>query len=89
MIEAVALVPARVDTEWFRRLDAFPRCFLHGRLTFANAENPAPFPSAAVYIGKDVAKFAATFGRLGSIWVRLNDPSQLDDGIPPFLRRQA
>jgi DNA N-6-adenine-methyltransferase (Dam) len=84
VIEAVALVPARVDTEWFRRLDAFPRCFLRGRLTFANAENPAPFPSAAVYIGENVAKFAATFGRLGSIWVRLDD-----DGIPPFLRRAA
>ena len=26
--EAVALVPARVDTEWFRRLNAFPRCFV-------------------------------------------------------------
>jgi hypothetical protein len=29
--EAVALVPARVDTEWFRRLDPFPRCFIWGR----------------------------------------------------------
>ena len=30
--------------EWFRRLDPFPRCFVYGRLTFANAEYPAPFP---------------------------------------------
>jgi hypothetical protein len=69
--EAVALVPARVDTEWFRRLDPFPRCFIYGRLTFANGANPAPFPSAAVYLGKNVERFASVFGAVGSIWVRL------------------
>jgi hypothetical protein len=40
--------------------------------------------------GNDVAKFATTFGALGSIWVRLDVRAQLDDGgIPPFLRRAA
>jgi phage N-6-adenine-methyltransferase len=68
--EAVALVPARVDTEWFRRLDAFPRCFIYGRLTFANAENPAPFPCAAVYLGADAERFASVFGGVGGVWVR-------------------
>jgi hypothetical protein len=69
--EAIALVPARVDTEWFRRLDAYPRCFLYGRLTFANAEHPAPFPCAAVYLGNDVENFASVFGQVGGVWVRL------------------
>jgi hypothetical protein len=69
--EAIALVPARVDTEWFRRLDPFPRCFVWGRLTFANAENPAPFPSAVVYLGRNVARFVEAFGQVGSIFVRL------------------
>ena len=74
--EAVALVPARVDTEWFRRLDPFPRCFVYGRLTFANAEDPAPFPSAIFYLGENIAGFAAAFGAIGGIWVRFNgDPS--------------
>jgi hypothetical protein len=69
--EAVALVPARVDTEWFRRLDPFPRCFVYGRLTFANAEHPAPFPSAAVYLGRRLDRFVTAFGAIGSIFVRL------------------
>jgi hypothetical protein len=46
--EAIALVPARVDTEWFRRLDPFPRCFVFGRLTFANAGTPAPFRPSSI-----------------------------------------
>jgi hypothetical protein len=93
--EAIALVPARVETEWFRRLDAYPRCFLYGRVTFANAENPAAFPNAVVYLGNDVAKFSTVFEPAGGIWVRLERPapaSQVDDdlgGIPPFLRRIA
>jgi hypothetical protein len=96
--EAIALVPARVDTEWFRRFDAFPRCFPYGRLTFANADNPAPFPCAVVYLGKNVRKFAEVFDdeRVGGVWVRLDRPAPApqqvaDDlgGIPPFLRRIA
>jgi hypothetical protein len=69
--EALALVPARVDTVWFRRLDAYPRCFLSGRLTFANAQTPAPFPSAVVYLGARVEQFAEVFGWLGGVFVGL------------------
>ena len=69
--EAIALVPARVDTEWFRRLDAFPRCFIYGRLTFANADNPAPFPSAIVYLGSNVETFHRVFAQIGGVFVRL------------------
>jgi hypothetical protein len=71
--EAIALVPARVDTEWFRRLDAFPRCFVYGRLTFANAENPAPFPSAVVYLGRNLDRFAEVFSEVGGVFVRLGE----------------
>jgi DNA N-6-adenine-methyltransferase (Dam)/Protein of unknown function (DUF3102) len=69
--EAIALVPARVDTAWFRRLDPFPRCFVWGRLQFVNADTPAPFPSAIVYLGPNVPRFADVFGRIGGIWVQL------------------
>jgi hypothetical protein len=71
--EAIALVPARVDTEWFRRLDPFPRCFVYGRLTFANADNPAPFPSAVVYLGRHVERFVEAFSPVGGIFVRLEE----------------
>jgi hypothetical protein len=81
--EAIALVPARVDTSWFRRLDPFPRCFVWGRLTFANAEHPAPFPSAIVYLGSNVARFIEVFEQVGSIFVRL------DGGAAPETERAA
>jgi hypothetical protein len=69
--EAIALVPARVDTEWFRRLDQFPRCFVYGRLKYANSSNPTPFPSAIVYLGENISRFVEAFGQVGSIFVRL------------------
>ena len=93
--EAIALVPARVDTEWFRRLDTFPRCFLHGRITFANAENPARVPGGhVVYLGRDIAKFAAVFNeQIGGVWVRLVAPvkaAAFDNypDLPSFLDRR-
>ena len=69
--EAIALLPARTDTGWFRRLEAFPRCFIYGRPIFANASGPAPFPSAVVYLGSNVSRFADVFGKLGGIFVKL------------------
>jgi len=42
--EAIALLPARTDTQWFRILRPYPKCFLTGRLKFGEARNSAPFP---------------------------------------------
>lgn len=68
--EAIALLPARTDTAWLRRLRDYPRCFISGRLKFSNADQGAPFPSVAVYLGKDVALFTAAFQPLGDTYVR-------------------
>jgi DNA N-6-adenine-methyltransferase (Dam) len=68
--EGIALVPARTDTKWFRLLDAFPRCFVGGRLAFSNHENSAPFPAAIFYLGPNVERLAEVFGKLGEIWTR-------------------
>ncbi len=67
---AIALVPARTDTDWFEPLWDFPLCFVHGRLTFGNAETSAPFPSVVAYLGDDPAMFASYFGDLGPIVTR-------------------
>jgi hypothetical protein len=67
--EAIALVPARTDTEWCRMLREFPRCFISGRLNFSGHENSAPFPSMLVYLGNDVTKFAAAFADIGDTYV--------------------
>jgi len=44
------LVPARVDTRWWRKLMSYTAIFAikDGRLKFDDGKNPAPFPSALV-----------------------------------------
>lgn len=66
--QAIALVPSRTDTLWFRGFRPFPRCFLWGRLSFGEAENGAPFPSMVVYLGKDLAGFIKGFGDIGDVY---------------------
>lgn len=69
--EAIALVPARVDTAWWRQ---FPRdvrvCFVSGRLKFSGYKDSAPFPSVAAYLGPNGDAFTAAFSDFGDLWRR-------------------
>jgi hypothetical protein len=66
--EIIALVPARTDAKWFQRcFYASAICFWRGRLRFLGAPSSAPFPSAVVYWGGAVARFADVFGRVGHV----------------------
>lgn len=67
-IEAIALVPARTDSRWFRRLRDYPRCFIWGRLKFSGMDNSAPFPSMAVYLGHNLKEFVGVFNDIGDIY---------------------
>jgi ParB-like chromosome segregation protein Spo0J len=58
--EAIALVPASTDTDWFNALQAYAVCFVFRRLKFSGKDN-APFPSALIYMGKNVEQFAEAF----------------------------
>jgi len=69
--QGIALVPSRTDTEWFRNLGAYPRCFIWGRLKFSEYENSAPFPSMVVYMGKNTGGFVETFCDMGDIYARV------------------
>ena len=69
--EAIALVPARPDTQWFKCLRNYVCCFVEGRLTFGGNTDPAPFPSAIFYLGDDIGKFYDYFQSVGDIWQRL------------------
>lgn len=73
IMEALALVPARPDTAWFKRLRDYPRCFIDGRLKFGGTgtDNSAPFPSMLVYLGKRERDFVALWSSLGDIYVRV------------------
>lgn len=66
--EAIALTPSRTDTEWFRRLRNYPRCFIWGRLRFSEYDNSAPFPSMVTYLGGNINKFVDTFNDIGDIY---------------------
>jgi hypothetical protein len=69
--QAIALLPARIDTLWFQPLYAYPMCNVRGRVKFQNAENSAPFPSIIVYLGADEQGFIDTFKHLGPIMKRV------------------
>ncbi len=73
--EAIALLPSRTDTVWFRMLRSYPRCFIAGRLTFSGCESPAPFPSVVVYLGKQVPKFVRRFSDSGDCYALLPAPA--------------
>lgn len=66
--EAVFLVAARTDTDWWQaavRGWADAVCFIDGRLRFSGSANSAPFPSALLYHGPHVGQFLSAFQHLG------------------------
>lgn len=70
--EAIALVPARTDTQWWQRLRDYHVCFVEGRLSFKGAgyNESAPFPSAVFYLGSNTDRFVDAFEEIGDIWHR-------------------
>lgn len=74
--EAIVLVPARTETRWWHAIPADVVCFFKGRLSFFNGATgqtgPAPFPSAALYIGDAPERFTAAFGDAGLIYRRVS-----------------
>ena len=71
IVEAIALLPSRTDTEWYYQLRDFPRCFISGRISFIGQENSAPFPSMFVYLGKRIKEFINSFECFGDIYTRI------------------
>lgn len=70
---AIALVPARTDTQWWQQLRDAHICFLRGRLTFKGNDAGAPFPSAVACLGPWPVRerFIDVFSEYGDIWERL------------------
>ena len=69
---AIALLPARVDTDWFDRLGGYPVCFLRQQLSLSGSRNNAPFPAAIFYLGPDLEKFIRSFRKLGRIYAAID-----------------
>jgi len=74
--EALFLVAARTDTQWFRKLREFSRCFLWGRISFVNGVtgetgDPAGFPSMLVHLpNKEIgdSTFIRAFYDIGDVY---------------------
>ncbi len=69
--EALALLPARIDTVWFSPLYEYLMCNVKGRIQFANSPYHAPFPCVIVYLGTRFNDFIEVFKDLGPIMRRV------------------
>jgi hypothetical protein len=68
---AVALLPARPGSAWFKLLRDCALCFIDGRLTFVGADSGAPFPSVLAYTGDEWERFRDAVAHLGDVFRRM------------------
>lgn len=78
--EAIVLVNAQTDTQWFCHLTDVSSacCFPTGRVRFLNSDGKPGMPQvgqAIFYIGPNTARFRTVFGKLGPAW-DLTAPSE-------------
>lgn len=75
----IALVPARTDTLWWKRMNPVAWCAVQGRLHFHGPDgkpikDAAPFPSAVCLInheGDQLARFVEAFKSAGIVYKRV------------------
>ena len=68
--EAILLVNAATDTEWFHRLWTYSICFVKQRINFYSPEGDTGGPthaSAFVYFGTHVERFREVFSQFGRV----------------------
>jgi ParB family chromosome partitioning protein len=68
--EAVLLVNAATETEWFRRLGVYPLCFIDHRINFYTQSSRVSGPthaSAIAYFGPQWEQFEELFGQFGHV----------------------
>lgn len=90
--EALLLVQAHPDTEWWNSLRNLPVCFIRGRLRFLRMspegilERPTSpsFASAVFYLGDFKGRFRYTFFEIGHVY----EPVGIVDYPPKILRPQ-
>ncbi len=74
MIEGMMICFAATSEKWFKPLLDYPQCFPDGRTNYLLPDGTVykgvTKGSCITYLGKNVDKFAAVFGKLGTIKVR-------------------
>jgi len=66
--ELILLIKLDISTKWWRSVANYPWCAVNKRLRFGDAKSAAPFQSAIIYLGTDVARFKQTFSKHGTIY---------------------
>ncbi|MBX3082536.1 MAG: hypothetical protein KF716_12940 [Anaerolineae bacterium] len=69
---AVALVPARLNTRWWKKLARYPFCAITGYVEMVKPDGSSgklSTPSAAVYLGPQISRFDTVFATLGTIYI--------------------
>lgn len=72
VLSAVALLPAKTNTLWWRRLAAYPFCAIQGAVETVKPDgrqSAMVTPYVAVYWGSQLARFASVFAPLGPIYI--------------------
>src|SRR5215213_8067719 len=68
--EAITLLNAVMDSDWWQRLTPYPACFVHQRLKFGGKQGRnATYPSAVIYLGPNLDSFAEAFGEVGTVYI--------------------
>lgn len=70
--EAIALLPARPNADWWKDLAKYPFCALHNKLTYAKPDgsitaNATPY--VVFYLGSQLARFHTRFSKLGTVYI--------------------
>jgi len=72
VLSAVALLPAKINAPWWRRLAAYPFCAIQGSIETIKPDgrrSSMATPHVAVYWGSQLARFASVFAPLGPIYI--------------------
>lgn len=80
--QALALVATHPDSQWFRRLRQYPRCFITEHLNFSDTDNSAPSPVVMFYLGREnegFQRFVTAFEDLGDIFTLVERSTQKSD----------
>ena len=76
--EAIVLLPVDSSTGWWQILGTrFEWCAVSKRIAFDGLATGAGYPSAVFYVGQDPERFRSVFGRIGTIYVPLENGGKL------------
>jgi hypothetical protein len=69
---AIALLPARLNTRWWKKIARYPFCAITGQVVLIKADGSTgrvATPSAVIYLGPQISRFDTAFSPFGTIYI--------------------